>query len=64
VRWKLEARIPDCGADAIAALTHGGIRKTDHCEVGQPERDVHFDLNGVGVHAEHRGAAEGGEHGN
>ena len=60
---EVEAAIADGGPDAVAALAHGGVGQSDHREVRQPEGDVDLDVDGVGVHAEHRRAAQGGEHG-
>src|ERR1700733_1633111 len=59
----VEAGVFDSGADAVAALAHGGVGKADGVEVilvGLDAREVHLDIDHVGVDAVD-GRAEGFE---
>ena len=62
MRRKLEARVPDGAPHAVAALAHARVGQPDHRERGEAERDIDLDLDRAGVHAEHGGRAEAGEH--
>ena len=59
---ELEAGVPDRRAHAVAALADGRVGQPHHREVGKPERDVHFDVDGIGFDAEDGGAAQHSEH--
>ena len=62
VRGKLEAGIADGAADAVAAFAHARVGQADHREAGQPEGNVHLDVNGAGLDAEKRGGSQTGQH--
>ena len=62
MRRKLEPRVLDRRADAVATFTDSGIWQADHREVRKAERHVDLDLHRIGVHAEDRGTSEAGEH--
>jgi hypothetical protein len=51
---KLESRVSDRGPHAIATLFDGRIGQAHHREVGEPEGDVYFDVNRIGLHTEDR----------
>ena len=64
MRWcgKLEAGVADRRAHAVAALADRRVGQAHHREVGQAERDVHLDVDRIGVDAEDGGTAQAGEH--
>ena len=62
VDGELEARVPDGGADPVAALAHGRVGKTDGAERGQARGDVHLDEDGGGLDPVERGGADPREH--
>ena len=59
---ELEAGVPDRGSHTIAALADGRIGQSHHREVGQPERDIDLDVNGIRFDAKDSGTAQAREH--
>jgi hypothetical protein len=62
MRGKVEAAIANGRANAVSALSHAGIRETDHPKERQAESDIDFHVYRAGLHAEDGGTFESGKH--
>ena len=59
---KAETAVAQRRTDPLATFPHRQVRKPDHREHGQPGREVHLHLDGVGVQSAHRHAVDLRQH--
>ena len=59
--WKLELRVLQRGANAVARLAHFGLRKPDDVDAGQPAREMDLDADAGCRHAGQRAAVDDGD---
>jgi hypothetical protein len=57
---EFETRVADRAPHAIPALADARIRQADHRERRQPERNIHFHVNGAGLDADDGRGAQAG----
>jgi hypothetical protein len=58
-----ETGVPDRGADALAALSHGGVGKADGRERWEPTGDVDLDAHERGLDSDERRGEHASQHG-
>ncbi len=62
-RGKIEPAISQRGPNSLAAFLNGIVRQADHVESSlEGGRDIHLNLNEVGVNPKHSGAESLEEH--